>query len=64
MYWTSLGRVLAIARVAYRGEHGLAQRELAEKLGVSERQVAPLEVGEVTPSMDAMPRVASLLGRS
>jgi transcriptional regulator with XRE-family HTH domain len=55
---------VAIACVGYRGEHGLAQRELAEKLEMSERQVALLEVGEVTPSADAMTRVASLLGRS
>jgi ribosome-binding protein aMBF1 (putative translation factor) len=61
---TGLSRAVAIACVRYRGEHGLVQRDLAEQLGMSERQVELLEVGEVTPSVDAIIRLTSLLGGS
>lgn len=58
---TALGRAVAVAVVRYRAEHDLSQRELAERLGMKQPQVARLEIGEVNPSMDTLMRIASQL---
>ena len=59
---TALARAVAVAIVRYRAEHGLSQRELAERLGVKQPQVARLELGEVNPSMDTLMRISGQLG--
>jgi transcriptional regulator with XRE-family HTH domain len=59
---TALARAVAVAIVRYRVEHELSQRELAERLGIKQPQVARLELGEVNPSIDTLLRVASKLG--
>lgn len=59
---TALARAVAVAIVRYRGDHELSQRELAERLGMKQPQVARLELGDVNPSMDTLMRVSSQLG--
>jgi transcriptional regulator with XRE-family HTH domain len=59
---TALARAVAVAIVRYRGEHELSQRELAERLGMKQPQVARLELGEVNPSIDTLMRIAAQLG--
>ena len=59
---TALARAVAVAIVRYRGEHDLSQRDLAERLGMKQPQVARLELGEVNPSIETLIRVSSRLG--
>lgn len=59
---TALARAVAVAIVRYRADHDLSQRELAERLGMKQPQVARLELGEVNPSMDTLMRITSQLG--
>jgi transcriptional regulator with XRE-family HTH domain len=59
---TALGRAIAVAIVRYRADHGLSQRDLAERLGMKQPQVARLELGEVNPSMATLMRITSQLG--
>ena len=58
---TALARAVALAIVRYRAEHELSQRELADRLGMKQPQVARLELGEVNPSMETLMRIASQL---
>jgi transcriptional regulator with XRE-family HTH domain len=59
---TALARAVALAIVRYRADHDLSQRELAERLGMKQPQVARLELGEVNPSMETLMRVSAQLG--
>jgi transcriptional regulator with XRE-family HTH domain len=59
---TALARAVALAIVRYRGDHGLSQRDLAERLRMKQPQVARLELGEVNPSMETLMRVSGQLG--
>jgi ribosome-binding protein aMBF1 (putative translation factor) len=59
---TALARWLAVEVVHYRAEHGLSQRQLAERLGVHQSDVARMESGEHNPSVERLIRVASGLG--
>ena len=59
---TALARAVAVAIVRYRAEHDLSQRDLAQRLGMKQPQVARLELGEVNPSIDTLMRVSSRLG--
>ena len=63
-YWerTALARVVALAVIAYRVEHQLTQTKLAQTLGVRQPQVARLEVGEHTPSLEMLRRLSRTLG--
>lgn len=63
-YWerTALARAVALALIGYRLKHHLTQTQLAEKLGVRQPQVARLEMGEHTPSLEMLQRLASRLG--
>ena len=49
-------------QILYRVQHELSQTALAKLLGVKQPQVARLEAGEVTPSIDTLTRLASRLG--
>lgn len=60
---TALARAVAIALVRYRTEHDLSQRELAQKLGMPQSDIARLEVGERNPSLRTLQRLAKGLGR-
>ena len=55
---------LAELVAAYRRQHGLSQRELAERLGMKQPHVARLEAGLHTPSVDTLVRVARALDAS
>jgi transcriptional regulator with XRE-family HTH domain len=59
---TALARAVAVTIVSYRADHELSQRELAERLGMKQPQVARLERGEVNPGMDTLMRIAGQLG--
>jgi transcriptional regulator with XRE-family HTH domain len=59
---TALARGVAVAIVRYRAQHDLSQRELAERLGMKQPQVARLELGEVNPSIETLMRVSAKLG--
>ena len=59
---TALARAVAVAIVRYRAEHDLSQRELAERLGMKQPQVARLELGEVNPGVDTLMRISARLG--
>jgi transcriptional regulator with XRE-family HTH domain len=59
---TTLARAVAIAIVQYRAVHGLSQRRLAEVVGMSQPQVARLELGEYNPRMETLMRLSSRLG--
>ena len=59
---TALARAVAVAIVRYRAEHDLSQRELADRLGMKQPQVARLELGEVNPSIDTLMRISAQLG--
>lgn len=55
---TALARWLAVEVARYRAEHDLSQRQLAERLEVHQSDVARMETGEHTPSLDRLIRVA------
>ncbi len=59
---TALARAVALAVIGYRVKHHLTQTRLAEKLGVRQPQVARLEMGEHTPSLEMLQRLARTLG--
>lgn len=47
-------REFAATLLRYRAKHGLSQRVLAKKLGVSQPRVAVLESGEHNPEVDTI----------
>jgi transcriptional regulator with XRE-family HTH domain len=59
---TTLGRAVAVTIVGYRAHYDLSQRELAERLDMSQAQVTRLELGEVNPSVKTLMRLSSRLG--
>ena len=59
---TVLARSVSVAIIRYRGEHGLTQTALAERLGMSQTQVSRLEIGEHTPTFETLLRVCDALG--
>lgn len=44
-----------------REEHGLSQRELAERIGSTQPAIARLEAGGVTPSLGTLEKIAEAL---
>src|ERR1700679_2130655 len=56
---TALARWLAVEVAHHRAENGLSQRQLAERLGVHQPDVARMESGEHTPSLERLIRVAN-----
>lgn len=55
---TALARWLAVEVAHYRAEHDLSQRQLAERLGVHQSDVARMETGEHAPSLERLVKVA------
>jgi transcriptional regulator with XRE-family HTH domain len=47
-----------------RKEHGWSQGELADKVGTDARQISRYENGRITPSLDAVARMAEVLNVS
>jgi len=56
---TAPARWLAVEVAHYRAKHGLSQRQLAERLGVHQSDVARMESGEHAPSLERLVRIAS-----
>lgn len=59
---TALGRAVAIQVVRYRAEYELSQSELARQLGMRQPQVARIEAGDHTPTIETLLRLAAGLG--
>jgi transcriptional regulator with XRE-family HTH domain len=58
---TAIARAVALKVLAYRTEHRLSQRGLAQKLGMTQPQLARLEAGEHSPTIDTLARLAQTL---
>jgi transcriptional regulator with XRE-family HTH domain len=58
----AVARAVASKVIGYRADHGIAQRQLAEELGLPQPQVARLESGEYDPSDETLARLSSVLG--
>ena len=59
---TSFANQVAIQVIRWRTEHGLTQAKLAEMVGMRQPNIARLEAGEHTPSLDTLSRLSSGLG--
>jgi transcriptional regulator with XRE-family HTH domain len=55
-------RAVAAMVVAYRADHGLTQRQLAERLGLTQPAVARIESGEHNPKTETLMLLAGRLG--
>jgi len=55
-------REFASTLLRYRAEHGLSQRALAKRLGVSQPRIVKLESGEHNPEIDTIINAARQLG--
>lgn len=58
---SALARAVAVEVVRYRRTHELSQAALARQLGMRQPQVARLEAGDVTPTMETLIRLAVAL---
>lgn len=58
---SALARAVAIEVVRYRRAHDLSQAALARHLGMHQPQVARIEAGDVTPTMETLVRLAVAL---
>ncbi len=58
---TAVARAVALKVLAYRTEHGLSQRTLAQELSMTQPQVARIEAGEHNPTIDTLARIADAL---
>lgn len=58
---TALARAVALKVITYRSQNSLSQRKLAQRLGMKQPQVARLESGDVTPSIETLRRLAGTL---
>lgn len=57
-----MARMVAARLIAYRSENGQSQRELAERLGVSQPRVVELESGEKNPQIETLVKIAAKTG--
>lgn len=48
--------------IELREKHGWSQRELAERAGMKQPQLARLETGQVEPKLDTLQRLAKAMG--
>jgi DNA-binding XRE family transcriptional regulator len=58
----ALARMIAVQLIGYRADHGLSQRELAKRLGVSQPRVVELESGEKNPQIETLVKIAAATG--
>jgi DNA-binding XRE family transcriptional regulator len=58
----ALARMVAVQLIGYRADHGLSQRGLAERLGVSQPRVVELESGEKNPQIETLVKIAAATG--
>ena len=57
----ALAHAVALEVLKYRTDQGLSQTALAERLGMKQPQVARLEIGEHTPTIETLARLAAEL---
>ncbi|HEX3616697.1 MAG TPA: helix-turn-helix domain-containing protein [Solirubrobacteraceae bacterium] len=57
----ALAREVEMALSNYRWAYSLSQQDLAERLGISQPQVARLESGVVSPTLDTLMRISGRL---
>jgi transcriptional regulator with XRE-family HTH domain len=58
---TRLANDIAIKVLHYRQAHGLSQTELASRLGMRQPNIARLEAGDHSPTLDTLARLADVL---
>ncbi len=54
--------MVAVQLIGYRSDNGLSQRQLAERLGVSQPRVVELESGEKNPQIETLTKIAAKTG--
>ena len=59
---TALARAVALRVLSYRVERRLSQTALAQRLGLPRSAISRLELGERTPSIETLRRLADGLG--
>jgi DNA-binding XRE family transcriptional regulator len=58
----ALARMVAVQLIGYRSDNGFSQRQLAERLGVSQPRVVELESGEKNPQIETLVKIAAKTG--
>jgi DNA-binding XRE family transcriptional regulator len=58
----ALARMVAVQLIGYRSDNWLSQRQLAERLGVSQPRVVELESGEKNPQIETLVKIAAKTG--
>jgi ribosome-binding protein aMBF1 (putative translation factor) len=59
---TAVARSLALQVTAFRAQHDLSQRAMADLLKMSQPQVARIEAAEHNPDIETLSRVADVMG--
>jgi DNA-binding XRE family transcriptional regulator len=57
----ALARMVSTTLIAYRSDHGLSQRDLAKRLGVSQPRVVELESGEKNPQIETLIKISAAI---
>jgi len=55
----ALARTVAVRPIGYRADHGLSQRQLAQRLGTSTSRVVDLGSGEINPTLKTLAKIAA-----
>jgi ribosome-binding protein aMBF1 (putative translation factor) len=58
---TRVAHQVALKVIAYRAEHSLSQRQLAEQWGMKQPVIARLEAGDHEPTIATLARLSGLL---
>jgi DNA-binding XRE family transcriptional regulator len=58
----ALARTVAASLIGHRADHGLSQRQLADRMGTSTSRVVELESGEVSPTLGTLAKIAAATG--
>jgi ribosome-binding protein aMBF1 (putative translation factor) len=59
---TRVAHQVALHVIAFRAEHHLSQRQLAEQWGIKQPVIARLEAGDHEPTLATLVRLSGLLG--
>jgi len=62
VYASTIGATVGIAILKYRYDHGLSQTAFGKLVGMSQPQVARLELGEHTPTVETLLRITAATG--
>lgn len=58
----ALARKVAASLIGHRADHGLSQRQLADRMGTGTSRVVELESGEVGPTLGTLAKIAATTG--